>query len=194
MKTVENMFSKVSKCVILAALAHMFCLLIVLSLKNWNLLLFFFFLQGAARLTRVSLSAIISRIPTMTLTGHTSTPRKCHTCRQTCRKVRFLTFGQWSSYCETRSFISETKEHTIYAALDYFLFIVYLHTQFILLCNKNSFCFLSFWRFVMPLCKVLLSSPLFSLFSCYFLRDNDEGEIKSLCLQAEGLINKIWGH
>lgn len=39
-------------------------------------------------------------------------------------------------------------------------------------------------------CSPLLSS----LISCYFLHDDDEGEIKSFCLRAEGLINEIWGH
>lgn len=48
-----------------------------------------FSLQGAVRLMRASLSVITSRIPMMTLTGRTSTHRKCRTSHQTSHKVRF---------------------------------------------------------------------------------------------------------
>lgn len=136
---------------------------------------------------RGSPSAITSRIPTMTLTGRTSTPRKCRTCRQTCHKVRFLS----SRLGETKSLVSEAKVHCICAVEDSLLLIVYLQTQFVLLCNKNTGFLSSFRLDVMSLCKVRLSSPLCSLISCYFLCDDDEGEIKSFCLQAQGLINKI---
>lgn len=48
----------------------------------------FLFLQEAARLMRVSLSAITNKILMMTLTGRTSTQRKCHMSHQTCHKVK----------------------------------------------------------------------------------------------------------
>ena len=51
-----------------------------------------FSLQGAVRLMRASLSVITSRIPMMTLTGRTSTHRKCRTSHQTSHKVRFEFF------------------------------------------------------------------------------------------------------
>lgn len=37
----------------------------------------------------------------------------------------------------------------------------------------------------------LSSSPLLSNQLFFFLHDDDEGEIKSFCLRAEGLINRI---
>lgn len=46
-----------------------------------------FCLQEAVHLTRVSLSVTTNKTLMMTLTGHTSTPKKCHTSHQTCHKV-----------------------------------------------------------------------------------------------------------
>lgn len=81
----------------------------------------------------------------------------------------------------------EAEFQSIYAGEDYLL-IVSLLTKLILICNIYTF----FGGYLMSLSEVLLYFLLFSLISCYFLLDDDdEREIKSLCLQAECLINKI---
>lgn len=75
-------------------------------------------------------------------------------------EIPFLPSLLSTSHCETKSLVSEAKVHCVCAVEDSLLLIVSLQTPFVSLCNKNTGLFSSFWRDVMSLCKVRLSSPL----------------------------------